>query len=710
VKTTTLVYHLAQGKKIITQKQIPVKKTVKISTVQPAVGYMSHKYFFPAVIILLCFLLYGNTLFNSYAGDDGIYTYQNDFIVKGFSAFKDIFDKGSLYGVMKDAGNPQYRPLPLLSFMAEVSVFGLNPHVSHFINILLFAFTMVLLYFFLQRILSQKDTAGKNYNQAIVMAATLLFVFHPIHTEVVANIKSRDEILGFLFGLISFYCILLHQDHHKNKYYIFSLLAFFAALFCKENCLTFVAIIPLLLYFFTSLELKNIALRTIPFAGLVSLYLLARHLAIPQMTFSNDIPVIVNTLMAATNTADRTATSFVLLGKYIFMNLVPYPLSDDYSYKQIPVASWGSIEPILSLLAGIALAGIMIWGFKRKSIFSFLIALFFITLLLSSNLVIRIANTFGERFLFVPSLSYCVALPILMVRALRLNPYQQVWKNSTYFYIPVGILLCIYTLIVIPRNAEWKNNYTLSEARVIAAPDCAVGHYYLARDFMDSAQRTKDPELQKKIYAISTHEFKRGIELYNFYPDWGYNLGVCYYAEGLQDSAIWAYKFTLNTHPGYSPAANNLGVIYFNKTQFDTAIKYFTISYKADSSDPNSLMNIGASYQNEKNYTKAFYYDSLVLKKAPNNRLALTNMSVMHNDMGIQFVSNNQLDKALDEFSIALRCDSNSANALGDMGVVYQKRGEIEKAKKCYQMALLKDPRAEVFAKNLQVLNGGVKN
>jgi len=693
---------MARDKNINKQKPHPVKKTVKSVPQKLPANYTANKYFIPAVFFVLGLLLYGNTLFNNYAGDDGIYTFQNTFVVKGFSAFKDIFDKGSMYGVMGNAGNPQYRPLPLLSFMAEVSVFGLNPHVSHFLNILLFASSVVLLYFFLQKIL-------KNYNKAIIIAATLLFAFHPIHTEVVANIKSRDEILGFLFGLTSFYCILLYQEQNKNKYYIFSLLAFFAAILCKENCLTFLAVIPLLLYFFTSLEVKKIALKTLPYMGLAAIYLLIRSLVLPKMAFSDQIPVIVNTLMAAHNTADRIATSFVLLGKYIFMNIVPYPLSDDYSYNQIPVASWGNIEPILSLLAAACMVGVMIWGFRKKSIYSFLVALFFITLILSSNLIIKIACTFGERFLFVPSLSFCIALPILTAKALQLNPTQSVWKKNTYFYFPIAILLGIYTMIVIPRNAEWKNNYTLSAARIVAAPNCAVAHLYYARMFMDSAQRTRDPAVARPLYAFSTTQFKRAIEIYSKYPDWPYNLGVCYYAEGYMDSAVQAYKKALKIDPKYAPAANNLGVAYFNKAQYDTAISYFMVSYKADSNDPNALMNIGASYQNEKNYALAFHYDSLVLKRAPNNVATLSNLSVMYNEIGLQLFSSNKLDEALREFALALKCDSNSANAIGNMGVVYQKEGNIEKAKRCYLLALAKDPKAELFNRNLQMLNSGHK-
>ncbi len=684
------------------RNQPTLGKNLKSPLTKKELSFSEGKYFIPLVLFVLCLLLYGNTLFNQYAGDDGIYTYQNEFIRKGFSAFKDIFDKGSLYGVLKDGGNPQYRPLPLLSFMAEIAVFGFNPHISHFFNILLFAFTVVLLYFFLQKIL-------KNYNPAIAFAAALLFAFHPIHTEVVANIKSRDEMMGLFFGLLSFYCLLLYREQGKNKYYFFSLAAFCAAIFCKENCLTFIAIIPLLLYFFTTTTIKEIALKTIPYIGLVGFYLFIRSLVIHNITFTSEIPVIVNILSAAHNTAERTATSFVLLGKYISMNIIPYPLSDDYSYNQIPVYSWASINPILSLLATMALLGIIFWGLKKKSIFSFLIALFFITLLLSSNLIIKIACTFGERFLFVPSLSFCVAVPILLAMVLKIGLPPLSGTKRIYFFAPIINLLIIYAVIVIPRNREWKNNYTLSLARVNAAPNCAEGHYYFAKLLMDSAGHIDAHADKATLYSLSTHEFKRAIEIYSAFSDWDYNLGVCYYNQGDIDSAVLAYRKALQIDSGFALAAYNLGVIYFTKARYDTAISFFKISYRDDSTDLDPLMNLAVAYQSKKDFTPALYYATLVLKKDTNSLSARSNLSAIYNDIGIQFVDHKEFDKAMEQFSLALKYDSNSANAIGDMGVVHQEKGEVEKARICYLKALALNPAIPGFAKNLQILNSGKK-
>ena len=500
------------------------------------------KILYPSLIILCCFILYGNTLQNGYALDDGIYTNRNVYILKGFSAIRDIFDKGSLYGYNKDSST-QYRPFTMLVFMAEVSAFGLNPHAGHFMNVLLFCVTCILLWFFLQKIL-------KNYNPAVIFASTLLFVFHPIHTEVVANIKSQDELLGLLFGLVSFYCLFVHLENKKNSYYYYSCTAFFISVFCKENCLAFAAIVPLLLYFFTSPEVKKITLKTLPYIGIILVYLFIRSRVLQSLTFTKPIPLMDNALMAATNSADAMATAFVMLGKYIYLTIIPYPLSWDYSYNQIPIVSWGNVSAIISLLVCLALAVYVLWGVRKKNINSFLVAWFFITIFLSSNIVIKIASTFAERFLYVPSLAFCIAVPVMLAKI----------KTRNFYAVIAGILV-IYSLVTIPRNADWKDNFTLFSAGVITSPNSARAHISLSMEYVQQLKTARGKEAQRQLEDLCVQENYKAISINHNYTDAFYNLGKLYKAMGWKDSSITCFQKALRISPDDSDVRSNLDIM-----------------------------------------------------------------------------------------------------------------------------------------------------
>jgi hypothetical protein len=78
---------------------------------------------------------------------------------------------------------------------------------------------------------------------------SLFFIASPVHTEVVANIKSRDELLSFLNVLLMLWFSLKYVDSKKNIHLFASLLFFYLALLSKETALVAVLFLPAILYF-----------------------------------------------------------------------------------------------------------------------------------------------------------------------------------------------------------------------------------------------------------------------------------------------------------------------------------------------------------------------------------------------------------------------------------------------------------------------------
>lgn len=142
------------------------------------------------VFFCLAFLIYSNTLNNEFAGDDPLVVSKNQYVQKGFGGIKDIFTTTLTeeYTGVKDFG---YRPVPLAMFAIEKDIIEENSIGHHWMQVLLYGLSCVITFLILQRML-------KSLGQWPIITATLRFIVHPIHTEVVANIKSRDEILGFI--------------------------------------------------------------------------------------------------------------------------------------------------------------------------------------------------------------------------------------------------------------------------------------------------------------------------------------------------------------------------------------------------------------------------------------------------------------------------------------------------------------------------------
>ncbi len=102
------------------------------------------------LLLIISFILYGNTLQHQYALDDAIVITENDFVKQGVSGIPDILTTDvftGFFGVKKNlVEGGRYRPLSLVSFAIEYELFGEEPFVSHLINILLYALSGMLLF------------------------------------------------------------------------------------------------------------------------------------------------------------------------------------------------------------------------------------------------------------------------------------------------------------------------------------------------------------------------------------------------------------------------------------------------------------------------------------------------------------------------------------------------------------------------------------
>jgi tetratricopeptide (TPR) repeat protein len=581
----------------------------------------SSQWRWPALVFLLSFLLYANTLKNFYALDDDIYTRKNKYIQEGFSALPKILFQGSLMG-FSNQNDANYRPVVLLDFMIETALFKENPYVNHFFNVLFWSLSNVVLYWFLLRLL-------KNFNPYIPLFITGLFILHPIHTDVVANIKSRDEILGFLFGISSLLCILRYLDREDKGDMGFAALFFTLAILCKENCVTLFAVAPVMAYTFREIDLKKTLRLTLPFAGVLVVYFLIRSHVLSSLTFSdkNKVDMVNNSLMAAKNYSDMYATNFTMMGRYLRLLFFPYPLSWDYSYNTFPIVSWSNVNAWGSALIYLGLISYAVVRVLKRDVYAFCIVFFLSTLILTSNLIVKILATFAERFLFWPSLAFCIALVFGLCRLFQVdvNGTKLTWpKNLSYLF--VGLFL-VYGMEVISRIPDWKNNMHLFLSGLDAQPNSARAHFAVASEFRVAAEAQGNPIARADTLNKAIHEYEAGLKIYDKDPEIYFNMGICYADGGQKEKAIEMYTKTLDLRPSYGGARNNLGVYYFNDKKYDKALDCFQTVVKYDSLYSDAYANIGACYENTGRHAEAIEQFKKAAKLNENNYSAYENMS-----------------------------------------------------------------------------------
>ena len=186
---------------------------------------------------LILVIFFGNTLQNGYSLDDEYAYTSNPLATNGLSDVKSIFTSQSFdYGSFKFG----YRPISVLSFAFENQFFGVDAKVSHSINLVLYLLITLLVFRVLIRLFPE-EKAG------LALFTSFLFLILPIHTEIVNNIKCRDELLMLLFGLVS--VLLWIKGKEKKGYYLFSILALLLAVLSKKSALVFLGIIPVIEFF-----------------------------------------------------------------------------------------------------------------------------------------------------------------------------------------------------------------------------------------------------------------------------------------------------------------------------------------------------------------------------------------------------------------------------------------------------------------------------
>ena len=165
-----------------------------------------------AALVIIGFCFYANSFVNGYALDDGIVIQKNDYVQQGFKGISKIMKTDaydSFYRSMnakQQLSGGRYRPLSVVTFAIEQQLFGSNEKekpendvamVRHIMNVVFYILSLVFLLYFLQTFVF-KDTP------LVAFLTCLIFLIHPIHTEVISNVKSRDEILSFLFIILTF--------------------------------------------------------------------------------------------------------------------------------------------------------------------------------------------------------------------------------------------------------------------------------------------------------------------------------------------------------------------------------------------------------------------------------------------------------------------------------------------------------------------------
>lgn len=472
-----------------------------------------------ALVFLAAFVLYANTLGHGYVLDDGLVLQDNGYVQKGIRGIPDILSRDSFHGTLGESAylsGGRYRPLSLVMFAFEVSFFGMKPFAHHLMNVILYGLTAVVLLRLLRRVVFQEHPLA-------ALSVTLLFIVHPVHTEVVANIKSRDEILSLLFVLLTF-GYLLKEGSDMNRWKAAG--CYVLALLSKENGIVLLAIAPLALFTFGDKSWR-LALRDCWPLGLVAVaYVGLRLLLIGSRM--QEVPGVLDNPYVLAATDQKLATILSVFIRYLRLMVWPHPLTYDYSFAQVPYRDF--IDPLVwaGAVFVLLMAALSIRALLRRDLFGWCAAFFLATLLLVSNLFFNIGAPMAERFLYQASLPFLIAVVELGRRGL----FSAGVLNGRGITVATSImtLLCLpQAWRTIDRNADWRDRDDLLLHDVLVSSRSARANTYAGIACIRKCQTLPDKNAQRELASQALVFFARADSIVPDYLPVLLNRGAAYF-------------------------------------------------------------------------------------------------------------------------------------------------------------------------------------
>ncbi len=534
------------------------------------------------IIVIVTVAAHSSSLGNRYALDDQLIILRNVPVQRGIAGIPEIF-RTHIYAsyfewMNADAppANRHYRPLAVAPFAIEQSLFGrtlgdrvraepeaqraeltrevdrANDEIAfprHVIQVLLYAGSMIVLLLFLSRCIFP----------AMPMAAfiaTLLFALHPVHTEVVANLKSRDEILSLLFILTTGVFVFEWDRTRKRAMLVLSLVSMLLALFSKEYAVVAPFMFAAALMLVRGRSLRDVLRSTVlPLMIPIALFMIVRQQVLAAAGPDDHAPldVIVDPFAKIrSGEADGSiaATKIAIVDEYLRLLVVPHPLSADYSYATFPYRTFASWQVWLSLLLHAALLALTLWAWRRRHILAFAGIVYFGFLVL-----VQIGATLGERLVYHSSLGFALLLGYAIAKLPR------------YAAAAVALAIAIpYGAATYARDSVWFNDRTLFVHDVKTVPNSTLANAKAgsailneALDLVSERGRRNQPltpadrELVRRRAAEALVYLNRAVRIHDRYYGAWISAGTAhYYREEWEESAM-AFARAAAISPG-SPA------------------------------------------------------------------------------------------------------------------------------------------------------------
>ncbi|XP_072256210.1 protein O-mannosyl-transferase TMTC1 [Pyxicephalus adspersus] len=670
----------------------------------------------PALVAGLCF---AGSLFGEFVHDD-IWAILNNPDSRGETNLSSVFRNDFWGKAMKDnTSHKSYRPLCVLSFRMNVYFWGLDPFYFHMVNVVLHCLVSSLLCYVCSSTVFE--------DRRLALGTALLFAVHPVHTEAVAGIVGRADVLACLLFLLAFLSYVRSVETESATdcvpgtrspfLLLLSLLLGTCAMLVKETgitvfgvCLVYDLQVLCLrrLQRLPSLEhpVKDLRAAAVPFlrrAALVSCHVMV-VLGFRVHMMGGSMPLFSeqdNPASFSPYILTRFLTFSYLLAFNACLLLAPITLCYDWQVGSIPLIDslWDrrNLETLFTMVVLVSLGLHCLASRKRSEHREVLVGLLFLVFpfIPASNLFFRVGFVVAERVLYMPSMGFC----ILCVYGMKVLYTRTCTRAFSALIFSFFLLLLLFSWKSVSQSECWRSREALFRSGVQTLPHNAKVHYNYANYLKDQNRKQEAIDHYKTVLRLypkhssalnnlgtlttnataSEEYYRKALEISPQHSRALFNLGNLLRTQGRNEEAELRLQKSILHGPYFSDAYSSLGSLLADQKRQREADEVYVMGIRncPDSSDLQNnygvfLVDIGAPQ-------KAVSHYLLALQLRPNHHVAMLNLGRLYRSL-------NQNSEAEKWYKKAYQI-SQDIDVITPLGALYYNTGKYDEALHLYKEA-----------------------
>jgi tetratricopeptide (TPR) repeat protein len=566
---------------------------------------------------------------------DGPFVYDDTFYVRDNTMVQDAANIGAFWTTPYPATRPElglYRPVTATTYLVDYLAYGLNPGGFHVSNAALHGSASAL---------ATLLVAGLGASTPAAAIAGVIFAVHPVHTEAVAWIVGRAEVLAGAGCFGAFLAWIRFRRTHSTLSLALAVGLYFLALGAKETAAPLPAAILLAEWLrlvpaapdtAAGVRPRKRGWRTLlPYAGFALAF--GVYVALRVHAISRFSMLEATTAFVGDPGNVRILSAIAVIGRYVLLCFLPIDLRVDYSdlkfdrLSDLPVL-FGVAAILAAIGAGLALRRRAPWA-------TVWIGWFLLFVLPFSNLIIQIGAVAAERFVYISSLGVCALAGVGLATGFAASRPRAVRGASAAVVAGLVLLLALGTAA---RNRDWQDPLRLFATEAERSPRSEKARLNLAAGLLEAAKQTGDQRTLMRAESVFlegialrrvsdskvTGDHARLLDLYANYlqdhgrvaeavpyyeklsgflkqnpglldngPDFYVWFGAALEATGQIDKAVAQYEVARASKTGWIVPLRNIGQLLMKQGKLEEAAQIYREAITADPSFALGYVNLG---------------------------------------------------------------------------------------------------------------------